>query len=303
MASIRELRGRIASLKNIEKITRAVKMVSVAKLRRSQERVVALRPYANTMQRLLGDLVANAESFEHPLTTPRERKNAALIVIASDRGLCGSFNTNLVRLGATRAQELKQTLPPDGRVHVFCVGKKSIGYFSLHKYSIAGDYTGVFQNLQYSSAQEITTQVVNGYMHGEYDSVEIIYSEFISLSRQKNAVEQMLPVSLPPSENKSKSPNAKPGLNTQIPYIYEPNAREVFERLLPQALTLQVWKALLESFASEHGARMMAMDSASKNAGELITAISLKYNKARQGAITKEILEIVSGAEALKAAG
>ena len=277
-------------------------MVSVAKLRRAQDRVVALRPYANTMRRLLADLVAGTESFEHPLTTPRERKNAAILVIASDRGLCGSFNTNLLRLGAHRVQEIRDTLPEGGVVHVFCAGKKSSGYYTLRKYPVAGEYAGLFANLQYGSAQEITAQIVDGYLRGTYDSVEIVYSEFLTMTRQKNVVEQMLPVPIPSGAAAPKKADAL-AREENISYIYEPDARAVFERLLPQALTLQIWKALLESFASEHGARMMAMDSASKNAGELITAISLQYNKARQGAITKEILEIVSGAEALKASG
>jgi len=307
MASVRELRGRIATLKNIEKITRAVKMISVVKMRRAQERVLSLRPYATAMRRLLADLIANDESLQNPLITPREKKNAAVVVITSDRGLCGAFNTNLVKLGAQHATELAQTIPQGGVVKLFCVGKKSNEFYTRRNYAIAGQYPGLFQDLQFDSAQEITRQVVEGYLRGKYDSVDIIYSEFLSLTRQRNTIERMLPV--PISEQKAEhdmpakqisSATKDVKKDVAINYIFEPNVKEIFERLLPQSLNLQMWNALLASNASEHSARMVAMDNATKNAGELITGLSLVYNKARQSAITKEILEIVSGAEALR---
>jgi len=294
MASIREIRQRIGSLKNIEKITRAVKMVSVAKMRRAYDRVVSLRPYAKALQNMLGNVVANTESLSHPLIDPRERKNAAVIVAAADGGLCGAFNTNIMKLGAHRVQELQKTLPEGGKVYVFCVGKKANEYYSRRRYLLGGEYVGIFQFLQYGNALEIVNDVVAGYTHGKFDSVDIVYSEFRSATRQNNTVEQMLPIPITSDEDKNQQQG--------VSYIYEPDSRDVFERLLPKSLNMQMWKVLLETNASYQSARMIAMENATKNAGELITNLSLIYNKARQSAITKEILEIVSGAEALKGA-
>lgn len=292
MASIREIRQRIGSLKNIEKITRAVKMVSVAKMRRAHDRVVSLRPYAKSLQSMLGNVIANTESLSHPLIDAREKKNAAVVVVTADGGLCGAFNTNILKLGAHRIEELRKSLPEGGKVHVFCVGKKTYEYYSRRHHLLGGEYVGLFQFLQYNNALEIVNDVVAGYTNGKFDSVDIVYSEFLSAARQKNTVEQMLPIPIASDESGKQAQG--------VSYIYEPNSRDVFERLLPKSLNMQMWKVLLESNASYQSARMVAMESATKNAGELITNLSLIYNKARQSAITKEILEIVSGAEALK---
>lgn len=292
MATTRELRTRIVSVKNTEKITRAVKMVSVAKMRRAQERILALRPYAQTMSRLLRNVVASAPSFQHPLIEVRERHNAAVVVVTSDRGLCGAFNTNIIRLAAHHIAEVQKSLPPGGKVHLFCVGKKAFDFFSRRNYSLLGEYPGFFNALSFGASKDVSDAVVKGYLDGQYESVDLVYSEFRSVAVQRPTIEHILPFVLPQQEE------AKTG--AKVDYIYEPNAATVLERLLPKNITMQVWKVMLESNASEHSARMVAMDNATKNAGDLIKSLSLIYNKARQASITKEILEIVSGAEALK---
>lgn len=292
MATTRELRRRIGSVKNTEKITKAVKMVSVAKMRRAQERILALRPYAETMQRLLQNVVESAPSFQHELIARRSVHNAAVMVVTSDRGLCGAFNANIIRLAVHHIDAVRKTLPAGGKVHLYVVGKKAFDFFSRRDYALAGEYPGFFNTLTFGSSKDVSDAVVKGYLDGHWDSVDLVYSKFKSIAVQTPTVEHLLPFTLPAVDAKTSA------IKTE--YIYEPNAEQVLARLLPKNITMQVWKVMLESNASEHSARMVAMDNATKNANDLIKSLSLVYNKARQASITKEILEIVSGAEALK---
>ncbi len=294
MPTTREIRQRIGAVRNTQTITRTMKMVSVAKMRRAQERILSLRPYAQTMSRMLTNVVASAPHSSHPLIVPRAVRNVAVMVVTSDRGLCGGFNTNIIRTAVARIHELERDLPAGGKVGVVCVGRKSFEYFSRRGYHLIAEYPGFFQQLSFPSSRQLSDELVAGYLAGKYDAVEMVFSEFRSISQQRPVVERLLPFVLPES--------GKEAAHARAEYIYEPDALNVLERLIPKNITMQVWKVFLESNASEHSARMVAMDNATKNAGELIQSLSLQYNKARQSAITKEILEIVSGAEALKGA-
>lgn len=297
MATLREIRGRIAGVKKTQKITRAMKMVAAAKLRRAQNAVVAARPYARKLKELLQHLAANVDITVNPFIAPREVKSVALVVVTSDRGLCGAFNSNLLRAAISHINTKYPTGQDQGTLKTFCVGKKGFDLFSKRKHKIAGRYLGVYSNLVFGQAQAIAREIIDGYAHGEYDRVEIIYNEFKSIAQQRIVVEQFLPI--PKEEVVAGEPHA----SRRTDYIYEPGMLEIMNSLVPKHLNFQVWRVILESNAAEQGARMAAMENATTNASDLISSLQLSYNKARQAAITKELLEIVAGAEALKKAG
>ncbi len=299
MATLREVRARISGVKKTQKITKAMKMVAAAKLRRSQSNVVAARPYAQTMKHLLKHLSATTDLASNPFVAQREIRSVALIVVTADRGLCGAFNSNLIKAAASHINVNYSPMQSAGNVKLFCVGRKGFDFFSKRHYKIAAKYIGVYNNLVFGQAQTIVREVVLGYLAGEFDKVEIIYNEFKSIARQKITIEQFLPLS-PTSDVSTDEKNIQGSVAN---YIYEPSAREIVEALVPKHLNFQLWRVLLESNASEQGARMAAMDNATENANELISSLQLVYNKARQASITKELLEIVAGAEALKKAG
>jgi F-type H+-transporting ATPase subunit gamma len=292
MPTTREIRRRIGAVKNTQTITRTMKMVSVAKMRRAQDRIIALRPYAQAMRRMLANVVASAPHSSHLLIVPRALRNVAVMVVTSDRGLCGAFNTNIIRLAVHRIEELQKQLPAGGKVHLVCVGRKSFEFFSRRGYHLIAEYPGFFQHLTFTASRQLSDEIVTGYLNGRYDAVEMVYSEFRSIAQLRPVVERLVPFILPTATTEP--------VHAKAEYIYEPDPLDVLERLIPKNVTMQVWKVFLESSASEHSARMLAMESATKNAGDLIKKLSLQYNKARQASITKEILEIVSGAEALK---
>lgn len=298
MATLREIRGRITGVKNTQKITKAMKMVAAAKLRRAQEGIMAARPYARKINELLRHLVTQVDPSLNPLFAPREVNRVAFIIVTADRGLCGAFNANIIKAAEN---EMRTTyaafLEKDHGLKLIPVGKKSFEHFKKRDYELYARYVGVFAGLDFNQARSIMTEVTEGYLKGDFDKVVVIYNEFKSVIQQRIVVEQLLPI--PPEEvsgGKEKS-------HAQVEYIYEPSSRELINALVPRHLNFQMWRILLESNAAEQGARMSAMDSATENAKDLIRGLTLSFNNARQAAITKELLEIVSGAEALKKAG
>ena len=291
MPTLREVRRRIAGVKMTQKITKAMKMVAVAKLRRAQMGVVAARPYASAIGRILRHLCGAAEGEAGAFIVPREVRRVALVVVTADRGLCGSFNSNLLKAAVQRMESEYKGWNESKRVTVVCVGKRGAEYFGKRAYQVGEKFVGLFNTLEYADAQRIARVLMQHYLAGAFDRVEIVYSEFKSISQQRIVVEQFLPV--------SGEGEAAP---ETVDYIYEPHSQAILASLLPQHLQFQIWKVLLESNASEQAARMAAMENATANANELIESLQLQYNKARQASITRELLEIVSGAEALNAA-
>jgi F-type H+-transporting ATPase subunit gamma len=264
-----------------------MKMVAAAKLRRAQERVINARPYARRIFDMLSHLVSEEDIKSNPFLVQREVKNTALVVITADRGLCGAFNTNIIKEAVKQFADLSNT---SSAVHIFCIGRKSSEFFTQRNYPIVNKRSGIFSDLKYEEAVSVSDELTGAFIDGTFDKVLLIYNEFKSIIQQKIIVEQFLPFPL----------SADNGPEKNIDYIFEPDRKSIFEYLLPKHLRAQIWRALLESNAAELAARMTAMDNATTNAKELIRTLQLKYNKERQAAITKEILEIVSGANALK---
>jgi F-type H+-transporting ATPase subunit gamma len=293
MARYREIRSRIKGVESTAKITSAMKMVAAAKLRRAQDAIIAARPYGAKLRELLRFLASTTDT-ENLFFEEREVKRVALIVVAADRGLCGAFNSNLLRATVRRINSEYGELHDGGNVDLFCIGKRSVDFFRRSAFNVVESYPGVFSDLQFSLARSIVERVTAGFQEGEYDRVELVFNEFKSVVSQRVAFDQFLPV----PKIDTKSPDAEP--IQFVDYIFEPSVDELLAALLPRHLNTQLWNALLESNAAEQGARMTAMENATRNAKDLIRDLRLSYNKARQNAITTEILEIVSGAEALK---
>ena len=299
MANLQDLRRRVRSVRNMQKITRAMKLVAAARLRRAQERVVAARPYANTMMRVLGRLAASAGDYRHPLLDPRGDEHYVAVLVTADRGLCGAFNTNLVKAGQ---QFLRNN--SDKRVELVPVGRKGRDFFRRRPVDKLREYINVTaRTVQHADAAEIARDLMELYTAEDstIDKVFLIYTEFKSVLSQRVTVKQLLPI---PSESfEAESADAKVAARGAeqggLDYIYEQPPAQIFGSLLPRYVETQVFYALLESVASEQGARMTAMDSASKNAGEVIDTLTLNMNRVRQASITREIIEVVSGAQAL----
>jgi len=290
MATLRDIKRRIKGVKNTQQITKAMKMVAAAKLRRAQEGIINARPYARKIYTMLSHLVTEDAATTNQYLVPRTIKNIAVVVVTADRGLCGAFNTNIIRESARYIEKLKNE---SINSLLFCTGRKGYEFFSRRNYNLAGQSVGIFNSLKYDSALSTSKQLIQMYLEGKVDKVVIIYNEFKSVIQQKIVTEQFLPI--PVKENNSEEKKIKPN------YIFEPDQESIFNYLLPKHLKAQMWRIFLESNAAELGARMTAMDNATTNARELIRTLQLTYNKERQAAITKEILEIVSGANALKA--
>ncbi|MCS7053584.1 MAG: ATP synthase F1 subunit gamma [Ignavibacterium sp.] len=290
MATLRDIKQRIKGVKNTQQITKAMKMVAAAKLRRAQDAIINARPYAKKIQSLISDLTSDDDINSNPLFIQRQVKNVAIVVITADRGLCGAFNTNIIREANRFIDEeiLKENLS----YSLFCVGKKGKDFFTKRNFNVVDSFVGIFSSLDFSFAQRLSDRLITGYINGEFDKVIVIFNEFKSIIQQKVVVEQYLPILVDKNTNR----NTKASLN----YIYEPDRKSIFDFLIPKNLRAQLWRFLLESNAAEFAARMTAMDNATTNAKELIRTLNLKYNKERQASITKEILEIVSGANALK---
>ena len=290
MATLRDIKLRIKGVKSTQQITKAMKMVAAAKLRRATESILNARPYAKKISVLLSHLVNEDDKQSNPLFTDREVKNVAVIVVTADRGLCGAFNTNILK-EATRYVE--EEIRQKGLEHqLYCLGKKGSDYFGRRNYNVAASYPGIFSQINYSVAQKLVDEIIPKYLDGSIDKVIIIFNEFKSIIQQKIVVEQFLPITSGEEKANDKHEVAN--------YIYEPDQKAIFNYLIPKHLKGQMWRVLLESNASEFAARMTAMDNATTNAKELIRSLSLTYNSKRQAAITTEILEIVSGANALK---
>ena len=293
MPNLLDIRRRIKSVKNTQQITKAMKMVSAAKLKRAQDRVVTARPFANKMTEVLGELAKRTdEDFHHPLLDLRGDQRYLLVLITADKGLCGAFNTNL-----TKAAQAFMRDNSDKTVELMAIGRKGRDFFRYRHAVIAGEYIGLTGKgrVELSEALEVARSIIKVYTEDTgIDKVFLIYNEFKSVLSQRVVLEQLLPV----SRTKEEEPDAK-SLQTLVDYVYEQPPAEMFGTLLPRLVETQIFRALLESVASEHGARMTAMDSASKNASELIDSLTLNMNRVRQAAITNEIIEVVSGAAAL----
>jgi F-type H+-transporting ATPase subunit gamma len=290
MASLRDIRKRIKSVKSTRQITKAMKMVAAAKLRKAQEAIIAARPYASTLEQMIGDLVARSESgsVSHPLLTERPVKKVEVLVVTSDRGLAGGFNSNVTR------QVLRYVKDNHGKVEVSIttVGRKGNDFFRAKGQPTRKDWPGILTKVTYAGAATVAEELAKRFAAKDVDAVYLCYNEFISAISQKVSFTRLLPFETQGQQQK--------GAQSLVDYEYEPTKQAVLDRLVPQALNIKVYRALLESIASEHGARMTAMENATKNAGEMISSLTLFYNRTRQAAITKELMEIVSGAEALK---
>jgi F-type H+-transporting ATPase subunit gamma len=285
MANLKAIRNRIASVRGTQKITRAMKMVAAAKLRRAQENILALRPYAKDTMAVLSDVAALTGAEDHPLLARRNPDRVMLVVLTSDRGLAGGFNSNINRSTEdylkTHAEQHKET-------SLAVIGRKGRDYFRRRKVTIRHEIMGVFEDLNWDKAAEVARTIIHEYSQGDLDAVFLVYNEFKSIISQKVVVEPLLPI----------VPSA--GGESRVEFIYEPSKEALLDRLLPMYVEVEVYRALLESVASEFGARMTAMDNATKNASDMIDSLTLQYNKARQASITSELLEVVAGAEALK---
>lgn len=291
MATLREVRGRIKGVKTTQQVTKAMRMVAAAKLRRSQDAVLQARPYAFKMKELLESLSQKVDTSLFPLLSPRKEINSMLVIaVAADRGLCGAFNSNLFKTAHQVLDVEYGALLKAGKVKMICVGKRSVDHFVKGGYQVVGEYGGIFSKIEFASAKAIAEQATQMYLNGEADRVIVIYNEFKSLLASKLKTDVFLPIQ-PMAEQKSATGD----------YIYEPSPEAIINDLVPRHLSTQIWRILLESFAAEQAARMMAMESATDNAKELLRTLSITYNRARQAAITKEIIEIVSGASALQA--
>jgi F-type H+-transporting ATPase subunit gamma len=290
MATLRDIRRRIRSVESTQKITRAMKLVAAAKLRRAQERIVSARPYAVKMAELLSSLVRRAEGEAHPLLVRRPAARKRLVIITADKGLCGAFNSNILRASLAFLREQGET-----SVTLVVVGKKARDFYRRRQYEIKSEMLGFFDRLAYSHAQELAGGLMQEYLSDEVDEVHLIYNEFRSVAVQRVKREQLLPIE---SADAADGPGGAEGAAGD--YIYEPSPEAILAALLPRHVTTQVYRALMESVAGEYGARMTAMEAATKNAKEMISVLSIQYNKARQERITKELLDIVGGAEALR---
>ncbi|RNC28877.1 MAG: ATP synthase gamma chain [Candidatus Dichloromethanomonas elyunquensis] len=281
MAGVRDIRRRIRSVSNMQQITKAMKMVAAAKLRRAQEKVIASRPYVKHIQDVLSRLVQAQTDLSHPLLEKRPVKKIGYILVTSDRGLCGGFNANLIRLTRSVLDE------QNAETRLVAVGRKGSDYFGRRKVEIISRFTGLGDSPDFNQARQIAGEIIGLYTSGELDEVFLVYSKFISVLTQEPTLAKILPIE--PSEEEAGRQ-----------YLFEPSPEQMIERLLPNYLESQIFSALLESKASEMGSKMTAMDSATENAKEMIDKLTLAMNRARQAAITKEISEIVGGAAALE---
>ncbi|WHZ17352.1 MAG: ATP synthase gamma chain [Nitrospira sp.] len=294
MPSLQSLRRKIAAFKNTQKITKAMKMVAAAKLKRSQDRILSARPYAHKMRGVLGNLSRRVNRSAHPLLQKREGRKVEVLVVTSDRGLCGGFNGNIVRKSA---EFVRQCEARGLQVALSIVGRKGRDYFRRRPWPIRQEWTGVFDKLSFEHAIDIGGDLTDQFVKGTFDELYVVYNEFKSAIQQRVIVEKLFPVDAAVEFGAIPSASEE---TTGGSYLYEPDEAELLSVLVPKHFQVQAFRILLESAAAEHGARMAAMDGATRNAGQLIKKVTLYYNKTRQAAITKELMDIVGGAEALK---
>ncbi|XZF13786.1 ATP synthase F1 subunit gamma [Chitinophagaceae bacterium MMS25-I14] len=288
---LKEVRNRIKSVTSTQQITKAMKMVSAAKLRRAQDAILQMRPYAQKLQEMLSNIVSTTSSdMDLPLAEERTVERVLLIPVTSDRGLCGAYNANVIKLTRQLIDEKYASQKAKGNVTILPIGKKGYEYFLRHNYKVVDNYWTIFSDLTFDNVREAAVYAQEAFLRNEYDKVEIIYSQFKNAATQIFVSEPYLPI--PKVENKEGSKNSE--------FIYEPSKEVLIRELMPKILNTQVFKAVLDANASEHGARMTAMDKASENASEILRSLKISYNRARQAAITTELTEIVSGAAALQ---
>ncbi len=283
MANLKDIRDRIKSIKSIQQVTGAMKMVAAAKMRKAQERMEQARPYSNRLSELIKELLPDVDRDLLPLLDTREKSRYTYVVITSDRGLAGSFNTNVLKTAQKEIDDLGKE-----NVDLICIGKKARDHFKSREYNIISEYLDFWNELSFDHAIQYGKEIVARFVSGEADHVQVVYNEFVSVATQTVISEQLLPLEYDQEEQKAEDK------------IFEPSKDEIVLNLIPRHLNVQVWKYLLESYASEQAARMLAMENATTNAQDMIRDLTLEFNKARQTAITMEILDIVGGAEALK---
>ncbi len=288
---LKEVRNRIKSIQNTQQITKAMKMVSAAKLRRAQDAIIQMRPYANKLQELLSNIVSNSEGeVGMSLAAERPVEKVLLIVITSDRGLAGAYNANIIKLAKQTIRENYAAQAAKRNVHIWSIGKKGYEHFAKNNFEVSDTYKDILHSISFENVQACARAAVRAFENKEFDTVQLVYSEFKNAATQRFAVEKFLPI--PKVEKKAGASNSD--------FIFEPDRETLITELMPKILNTQLYKAVLDANASEHGARMTAMDKASENANELLKALRLSYNRARQAAITTELTEIVSGAAALQ---
>ncbi|MDH4058842.1 MAG: ATP synthase F1 subunit gamma [Cyclobacteriaceae bacterium] len=292
MASLKEVKSRITSVISTQQITKAMKMVAAAKLRKSQDRITQMRPYAKKLSELFQNLSAAEQDAQAWFNQQREVNKVLIVVISSDRGLCGAFNSTIMKAAIRLVNEKYAAQQEMGHVTILPLGKKTFEFFGKKNYATVNDYWNVFSGLSFDNVSEIGDFLMDAFKNGQYDKIEIVYNEFKNVATQILRTEQFLPVVQFKKSDKVQEND----------YIYQPDQVEIITGLVPKSLKIQLYKAVLDSNAAENGARMTAMDKATENAGELLKELKLTYNRTRQAAITKEILEIVAGAEALKSA-
>lgn len=290
MPNLKEVKTRIKSVTSTQQITRAMKMVAAAKLRKAQDRIIQMRPYAENLEMVLRNVAATSTIEDNVFGVVRHESKILLIVITSDRGLCGAFNSAVLKRTVRIIEEKYKSQQDRGDLTIMPIGKKALDFFRKRNYQIVEDYSHCIPELTFENARKAAEYAMKGFSIQDFDKVELVYNEFKNVATQILVAEQFLPIA-PPEEGK---------LFSQVDYIYEPSKDFIAKELFPRSLKIQLYKALLESNAGEMGARMTAMDKATENAGELLDELRLTYNRTRQAAITKEILEIVGGAEALK---
>jgi len=287
MANLRDIKQRIAGVKKTQQITRALKMVAAVKFRKAQQAILQARPYARRLSNIMGHIASDVDRSLHPLLAVREPKHVGYVIITADQGLCGSFNANIIRKAEA---EIEAQI--DSEVSLILIGKKATDYFSKRNYHILGSYLKFFKELTFQRADEIEDLVRDLYLQRKLDRIYLIYNEFKTAMRQDVTIEQLLPVVPVAPEVRQKL----------IEFAFEPDAVKILDTLIPRYLNVTIWRVLLESYASEMGARMTAMEYATENASNIISDLTMEYNRLRQEKITDEILEIVNGSEALKTA-
>jgi len=292
MANLKEVRNRIASVQSTQQITKAMKMVSAAKLKRATNAIIQLRPYATKLKEILGNLSASLEGSSSPFIQEREPNKVLIVAVSSNRGLAGAFNMNVIKTTNNLIAGKYSEQYKNGNVSILAIGKKTQDFYEKRGYNVIGNNNEVYSALTFENVTKITDAIMAGFVKGDFDKVELVYNRFKNAAVQILTTEQLLP--LPKAETDQ---NAK--LSANVDYILEPSQEEIVEQLIPKSIKIQLYKAVLDSHASEHGARMTSMDKATENAGDLLKALKLSYNQARQAAITTELTEIVSGAAAL----
>ena len=293
MANLKEVRIRIASVQSTQQITKAMKMVSAAKLKRATNAITQLRPYATKLKEILGNLSASLEGSSSPFIQEREPNKVLVVVVSSNRGLAGAFNMNVIKATNNLIAERYSEQFKNGNVKIVAVGKKAQDFYEKRNYNTIGNNNELYTALTFENVTKITEAIMNGFVKGEYDEVQVVYNRFKNAAVQIVTTEQLLPL------KRTAEAEVETVKGNNVDYILEPSKVEIVQQLIPKSIKIQLYKAILDSHASEHGARMTSMDKATENAGDLLKALKLSYNQARQAAITTELTEIVSGAAAL----